>query len=118
MKILFQRPKFYSLLIATNDGEESEKSEDLEDQNLTENDRKLNKKDRNSTEKDLNSNEKDQNSNEKGRKLTVGIVAGMLVCCLAWTLTIWFYCGIKAETEIDKNDNQPLQCSSVTEEFR
>ena len=113
MKILFQRPKLYSLLEATNDNDSEKSAAHLEDQNLT--------------EKDRNLTEKGEDSNKNGRQLTLGIAAGMLICCLAWTFTIWFYCGIRAEAEIAKTESdseiakallQPLQCSSVVDEFR
>ena len=94
MKILFQRTKLYSPLQESTDGEE------------------VHREDRARTEAQTDS------SQEKGRILTLIIVLGMLVCCLAWTLTIWFYCGANAEIEIEKVEIESLKCSSVPDEYR
>ena len=94
MKILFQRTKLYSPLQESTDGEGGHREE------------------RARTEAQTDSRQ------EKGRTLSLIIVLGMLVCCLAWTATIWFYCGAKAEIGIEKVEIESLKCSTVPDEYR
>ncbi len=76
MKILLIRPKLYSLIHQSTNTENisNENVRQIEDGRQIENAR----------------NGVNDRKIEKGRPLTLIVVLGMLVCCLAWTLTVWF----------------------------
>ncbi len=76
MKILLIRPKLYSLIHQSRDTEKisEENVRQIEDGRQLESDR----------------NDGNDRKVEKGRPLTLIVVLGMLICCLAWTLTVWF----------------------------
>ena len=94
MKILFQHSSLYFPLKKSADGED------------------IHREERERAEAHTDSRQ------EKGRILTLIIFLGMLICCLAWTLTIWFYCGAKGEIEKENLEIESLQCSSLPDEYR
>ena len=115
MKIRLQRPKFYDLIVDIADADSvadavanAERSSDK-------------------TSNDETSNKKADSSEArtgKGRILTLWIVSGIVVCCLAWTLTVYLYCrkpgggGSNDDSGAGEANGYPLQCSAQPMEYR
>ena len=116
MKIRLQRPKFYDLIVDIADADSvadavanAERSSDK-----TSNDETSNKKADSSVAR-----------TGKGRILTLWLVSGIVVCCLAWTLTVYLYCrkpggggGSNDDSGAGEANGYPLQCSSQPMEYR
>ena len=104
MKIRLQRPKFYDLIVDIADADANVE---------TSNDK---------TSNDETSNNKARTG--KGRILTLWIVSGIVICCLAWTLTVYLYCrkpgggGSSDDSGAFEANGYPLQCSSQPMEYR
>ena len=114
MKIRLQRPKFYDLIVDIADVDA-----DTDIDVKTSNDKTSN----------VETSNKKADSSEartgKGRILTLWIVSGIVVCCLAWTLTVYLYCrkpggggGSNDDSGAGEANGYPLQCSSQPMEYR
>ena len=119
MKIRLQRPKFYDLIVDIAD------ADSVADANT---DADANVKTSNDETSNVETSNKKADSSEartgKGRILTLWIVSGIVVCCLAWTLTVYLYCrkpgggGSNDDSGAGEANGYPLQCSSQPMEYR